>query len=178
MRTVMRAPSFCVPFAFIAMAGVSVCQTPSSRVAAARRIAVAYVGADTAGRWRAADSLVNWHGCDFDPATDYVQVTTAARVTDAAVRGDTVDVTIEYTVLGHAWSYDRGRAGEMNWRFKPGPLTDKLVLHVLPVSRGGPPIACGEYQSNHVGLSHMREAVAHMDDSSRTALEQARRSPR
>jgi len=175
----MRTVSFCAVLALASMiAAAAGCQASGPRVAAARRVAAAYVVADTAGRWRAADSLVNWRGCDFDPATDYVQVTTAARVTDATVRGDTVDVTAEYAVIGRAWSYDRKRAGEKNWRFKAGPLTDKLVLHVLPLSRGGPPIACGQYQSNHVGFSHMSEALAHMDDSSRTALEQAGRSPR
>jgi hypothetical protein len=119
---------------------------------------------------------VNWRGCDFDPATDYLQLTTAARVSDAAVRGDTVDVTVEYDVLGRAWSYDRKRAGETNWRFTAGRRTDKLVLHVLPTAK--PPIVCGEYQPNHVALSQMSKEIAHMDDSSRTALEQARRSPR
>jgi hypothetical protein len=158
------------------MAGAAACQSSGLLVAAAKRVAAAYVAADTVGRARAADSLVNWRDCDFDPGTDYLQVTTAARLTDAVVRGDTVDVTIEYDVIGRAWSEDHKRAGENNWRFAAGRLTDKLVLHVLPPSRGRPPIACGEYQANHIALSRMGGEISRMDDASRTALEQAKRA--
>ncbi len=70
-----------------------------------------------------------------------------------------------------------GSACDYNWHLSAGPRIDRLLLHILSPVRQSP-IACGEYQSNHVALSQMTKEIAYMDDSSRAALERARRSPR
>jgi hypothetical protein len=176
----MRASSISTATGLLAtLVTAAMCQraphgSSDPRVAAAKRVAAAYIAADTAGQWQTADSLVDWRGCDFDPATDYLQLTVAARVTDATVRGDTVDVTLEYDVLGRAWSDDPKRAGAKYWHFAAQRLRDRLVLHVLPFAHMKTPIVCGEYQPNHVALSQMTEEILHMDDASHAALEQAR----
>jgi hypothetical protein len=178
----MRTPRF---FAVLVLAlATTVLASEACSVAARRsgamRIAAAYVTADTSGRWKGADSLVNWNGCDVDPATDFLQPTVLVNVVEGQVHGDTVDVRINYAVLGRLSSEDSHFATSptQNWHFTAAPTTDQVVLHIIPDAGALPPIVCGELHFNHVGLSEMSHALAHMDDSSRAAFERARRNAR
>jgi hypothetical protein len=159
------------PFAVIALLcacrpGPDQARSPNFSLAAAESVASRYVQYDTGGDWRAADSLVL--PCEGDQARDYVAVTKNIHWSPPRTHADTITLTALYDLVGSAWSYDRKRAGQQNWRFKPTLGVDTSVFHIVADSDGRLGIVCGPFASNHQMASRMASIVEQFDDSSRT----------
>jgi len=147
--------------------------TPDSSVLTAAKTRVdEYVEADTLGRWQAANALVDWKGCDFDPATDGLLPTVGVSVGTPSQHGDTVDVPVLYSVLGVLSSLDSRTAGAMNFRFERQQRTDTTIFHVVYEANRAR-IVCGEYRANHVGLSGISNGLEHLDSASRASFQDA-----
>jgi hypothetical protein len=174
----LKAEAFSAFAVCVVLLGVSCRRTPASDpavlTAATARVS-RYVEADTLGRWRAADSLVDWTACDFDPATDGLLPTVAVTIGTPVQHNDTVDVPVLYSVLGVLSSLDSRTAGTMNFRFEGQRRTDTTVFHVVYKAKDRSRIVCGEYRANHVGLSAISGGLGHLDSASRSAFEQSLR---
>jgi len=146
-------------------------RAPSFSLAVAESIAMGYVERDTAGNWRAADSLVLT--CEGDQARDYVAVTRRVRWLAPRTHADTITLTALYDLVGSASSYDENQTGPQNWRFKAEPSVDTSFLHIVADSTGRVGIVCGSFSDNHQMVSRMASIVRRFDDSSRALWNRA-----
>ena len=146
-------------------------RAPSFSLAVAESIAMRYVEHDTAGNWRAADSLVL--PCEGDQARDYVAVTRRVRWLAPRTHAGTITLTALYDLVGSASSYDEKQTGPQNWRFKAEPGVDTSFLDIVADSTGRVGIVCGSFSDNHQMVSSMASIVRRFDDSSRALWNRA-----
>jgi hypothetical protein len=110
------------------------------------------------------------YGCLVAPVADYLEPSIGAHVIGVAAQHDTVVVTAEYIVVGRLTSDDPDRASVPGkyWHFAPDVRTDTLVFPVIRDPAGRAAIDCGPFPPIHVSVDSVPDALAHMDDLSRT----------
>jgi hypothetical protein len=128
-----------------------------------------FVVAESLGNWWAADTLVAWRSCSWNPATDFLPVTTAIRVQAALPVGDSARVQVIYDMAGLVWLAPTPAVGPQRTRFAARASSDTVVYRVFADSTGRLWMACGDFHQNHVAVSQLHEFVQRFDDSARAA---------
>jgi hypothetical protein len=128
-----------------------------------------FIVAESIGNWWAADSLVAWRDCDWDPTTDYFPVTTGIDVRPALPVGDSARVQVIYAMAGRVWLSPPPIVGRQRTRFAALSSSDTVMYRVFADSTGRLWIACGDFHQNHVVVSQLQEFVQRFDDSARAA---------
>jgi hypothetical protein len=127
-----------------------------------------FIVAESVGNWWAADSLVAWHACDWDPATDFFPVTTAFHVRPVPPVGDSALVQVIYEVVGRVW-LGPPSVGPQRTRFAARGSSDTVIYRVFADSTGHLWMACGDFHQNHVAVSQLHDFVKRFDDSALAA---------
>jgi hypothetical protein len=125
-----------------------------------------FIVAESTGNWWAAHSLVAWRYCHWDPATDFLKVTTAIQVRGTGPVGDSALVQVIYDVVGRVWLGDPPLVGTQRTRFAAEGSSDTVTYRVFADSTGRQWLACGDFHQNHVGVSQLHEFVKRFEDSS------------
>lgn len=128
-----------------------------------------FIAAESVGNWWAADSLVAWRDCDWDPATDDLPVTTAFHVRPMGPVGDSALVQVVYEMAGRVWLAPTPTVGRQRTRFAARASSDTVIYRVFADSGGRLWMACGDFHQNHVAVSQLQEFVERFDDSARAA---------
>jgi len=128
-----------------------------------------FIVAESLGNWWAADSLVAWRYCDWDPATDFLPVTTAIHVRPAQPLGDSALVQVIYEMVGRVWLGDPPIVGPQRTRFAAEGSSDTVIYRVFADTTGRLWMACGDFHQNHVAVSQLQDFVKRFDDSALAA---------
>ena len=128
-----------------------------------------FIVAESLGNWWAADSLVAWRSCAWDPVTDFFLVTTAIHVGLPRPVGDSALVPVIYDVVGRVWLGDPPIVGTQRTRFAAEGSSDTVIYRVFADSTGHLWMACGDFHQNHMAVSQSRDFVTRFDDSARAA---------
>lgn len=128
-----------------------------------------FIVAESVGNWWAADSLVAWRACHWNPASDSLPVTTAIRVQPAGPVGDSARVQVIYDLAGLVWLAPTPAVGPQRTRFAARISSDTVLYRVFADSTGRLWMACGDFHQNHVTVSQLHEFVQRFDDSARAA---------
>lgn len=135
----------------------------------ALRLVNRFIVAESLGNWWAADSLVAWRYCDWDPATDFLPVTTAIHVRPTRPLGDSALVQVIYEVVGRVWLGDPPIVGPQRTRFAAEGSSDTVIYRVFADTTGRLWMACGDFHQNHVAVSQLQDFVRRFDDSALAA---------
>ena len=114
----------------------------------------------------AADA--NWSECEWVWSSDIARPIATARILSQRANGDSVETTIEYTILG------RARAGDSGARFVREIVIDTVHIRVSVDGRRSGRVQCGEYNLNHPGITvFLRDWMPSLDSTSREEWETA-----
>ena len=182
----VRHRQFCAALVLVACKQQVAARTPNVPAATASDIAVAapapppgsdaalnlvnrFVVAESLGNWWAADTLVAWRFCQWDPAPDSLPVTTAIHVQAVVPVGDSARVQVIYELAGLVWLAPTPAVGPQHTRFAARASSDTVVYRVFADSTGRLWLACGDFHQNHVAVSQLGEFVRRFDDGARAA---------
>lgn len=136
-----------------------------------RELVERFLAAELAGDYMSEATRI--YGCeeDFQPSTDKVEPVTAATILRVSILDDTVQVSVEYQILGY------GHFGDQASQFTADARVDTVMFRVVKDTTDQAQIYCGPHPANHWGLATMERFVDTFDDASRSqwlgALERA-----